>query len=60
MPQEFSTVQKKHMVVGVVDYKIIAGHLYKMGANRILRRCVLEHERPRILVDVGPWLLKNK
>jgi hypothetical protein len=53
-------VQKKHMVVGVVDYKIIAGHLYKMGANRILRRCVLEHERPRILVDVGPWLLRNK
>jgi hypothetical protein len=30
---------------------LIAGHLYKMGTDRILRRCVLEHEIPRILAE---------
>jgi hypothetical protein len=51
VPQEFSTAQKKNMVVRVADYQLIAGHLYKMGADSILRRCVLEHERPRILAE---------
>jgi hypothetical protein len=49
VPQEFNTVQKKNMVVRAGDYQLIAGHLYKMGTENILRRCVLEHERPRIL-----------
>jgi hypothetical protein len=30
---------------------LIAGHLYNMGIDNILRRCVLEHERPRILAE---------
>jgi hypothetical protein len=46
-----STVQKKSLVVRDTDYQVIAGHLYKMGADNILRRCVLEHERPIILVE---------
>jgi hypothetical protein len=50
-PQEFNTAQKKNLVVRAVDYQLIAGHLYKMGADIILRICVLEHERPRILVE---------
>jgi hypothetical protein len=50
-PQEFNTTQKKNLVVRVADYQLIAGHLYNMGANNILRRCVLEHERPRILAE---------
>jgi hypothetical protein len=37
------------MVVIVVDYQHIVGHLYNIGVDSILRRCVLEHERPRIL-----------
>jgi hypothetical protein len=37
------------MVVIIVDYQHIAGHLYNIGTDSILRRCVLEHERPRIL-----------
>jgi hypothetical protein len=37
------------MVVIIVDYQHIVGHLYNIGADSILRRCVLEHERPRIL-----------
>jgi hypothetical protein len=39
------------MVVIDVDYQLIVGHLYKMDTNNIFRRCVLEHERPRILVE---------
>jgi hypothetical protein len=39
------------MVVRVAYYQHIAGHLYKMGINNILRSCVLEHERPIILVE---------
>jgi hypothetical protein len=43
-PKEFSTMQKKNLVVRVADYQLIAGHLYKLGVDNILRRCVLEHE----------------
>ena len=50
-PQEFSTVRKKNLVVRDANYLLILGHLYKMGTNNILRRCVLEHERSRILVE---------
>jgi hypothetical protein len=39
------------LVVIVADYQPIVGNLYNMGADSILRRCVLEHERPRILVE---------
>jgi hypothetical protein len=37
--------------VKAVDYQLIAGNLYKMGADGILRRCVLEHERRVILEE---------
>jgi hypothetical protein len=50
-PNEYNTAQKMNMVVKVADYQLIAGHLYKMGANNILRRCVLGHERPRISAE---------
>jgi len=48
--KEFNTVHKKNMVFRVVDYQLIAGHLYKFGADNILRRCVMDHERPIILL----------
>jgi hypothetical protein len=51
MAREFNTEQKKNLVVGVANYQLIAGHLYNMSADNILRRCVLEHERPRILAE---------
>ena len=44
-------MQKKNLVVKDADYLLILGHLYKMGTNNILRRCVLEHERSIILVE---------
>jgi hypothetical protein len=37
------------MVVKDANYQLIVGHLYKMDADNILKRCVLEHERPRVL-----------
>jgi hypothetical protein len=51
VPQEFNTAQKKNLVVRVADYQLIVGHLYKMGTYNILRRCVLEHQRLRILEE---------
>jgi hypothetical protein len=48
-PKEFNVAQKKNLVVRVAYYQFIVGHLYKLGANNILRRCVMEHERPIIL-----------
>jgi hypothetical protein len=66
---DFSTAQKKILVVRVVDYQLITGHLYKMVAVSILRRCVLEHEHPRILAEaheviagghyVGKYIVKK-
>jgi hypothetical protein len=50
-PQEFNTSQKKNLVVRVANYQLIVGHLYKIGAYNILRRCVLNHERYRILAE---------
>jgi hypothetical protein len=50
-PQEYNTVQKKKLVVRAADYQLIAGHLYKMGADNILQRYVIEHERPRVLAE---------
>ena len=49
--QDYSTVRKKKLVVRVADYQLIAGHLYKMGTDSILKRYVLEHEIPRVLVE---------
>jgi hypothetical protein len=49
--QEYTTMQKKKLVLHATDYQLITGHLYKMGANNIMRRYVLENERPRILAE---------
>jgi hypothetical protein len=45
----YSATQKCHMVVRVADYQLIAGKLYKLGLDSILKRCVLDHERQDIL-----------
>jgi hypothetical protein len=37
--------------VHAADYQLIAGHLYKLGADGILRRCVMEHERSMVLAE---------
>ena len=48
-PLEYIDTQKKQLVVKAVDYQLIAGSLYKLCADWILRRCVLSHEIPIIL-----------
>jgi len=39
-PQEFNKTQKKNLVVRIANYQLIVGHLYKMSAYNILRRCI--------------------
>ena len=48
-PEEFTTQQKKQLVVKATDFTLIAGQLYKLGPDEILQRYVLEHERQQIL-----------
>jgi len=38
-------------VVRVAYYQLIVGHLYKLGADNILRRSVKEREHPIILAE---------
>jgi hypothetical protein len=48
-PEMYFATQKHHMVVREMDYQLIAGKLYKLGLDSILRMCVLDHERQDIL-----------
>jgi hypothetical protein len=50
-PREYTIIQKKQLVVWAVNFQFIAGHLYKMGPNEILRICFMEEEIPLILVE---------
>jgi hypothetical protein len=45
------------MVVWAADYQMIVGHLYKMGADNILQRYVLEHERPMVLAEAHQGII---
>jgi hypothetical protein len=43
-PSEYTIIQKKQLVVHIVDFSLITGQLYKMGSDEILRRCVMKEE----------------
>jgi hypothetical protein len=43
-PSEYTITQKKQLVVRAAEFSLIAGQLYKMGPDEILRRCVMEAE----------------
>jgi hypothetical protein len=59
-PSDITIAQKKKkLVVKDVDYLLIAGSLYKLGTNKILRRYVVEHERPIILVEVHDGIARG-
>ena len=45
----YSTKQNKQLVVKATYFTYIVGQLYKLGLDEILRRYVLNHERPLIL-----------
>jgi len=51
MSKEYFVQQKKELVVRVADFSVIAGHLYKIGNDEILRRYVLEFEQRNILAN---------
>jgi hypothetical protein len=46
-------------VVRVAYYQLIVGHLYKLGENNILRRCVMEHEHPIILAEEHEGIVRG-
>jgi hypothetical protein len=48
-PCKYTIIQKKQLVVRATEFSLIAGKLYKMGPDEILRRCVMEVEIPLIL-----------
>ena len=50
-PVEFTKQQKKQLVLKATNFTLIAGQLYKLGPDEILRRYVLEHERQQILTE---------
>jgi hypothetical protein len=50
-PHKYTFIQKKQLVVRATDFQIIAGQLYKMGPDEILKRCIMEEERPLILAE---------
>ena len=50
-PSERIAQQKKQLVVRAAEFTLIVGQLYKMGPDEILRKCVLEHEKPLILAE---------
>eukprot|EP00253_Pinus_taeda_P019752 PITA_19752 len=50
-PGEYTSQQKKELVVWTGYFSVIVGHLYKMGSNEILQRYVPNFECIRILIE---------
>ena len=46
---DFTKQQKKQLVVKAVDFTLIARHLYKLGPDEVLHRCVMSHEKEAII-----------
>jgi hypothetical protein len=46
-----------HYIVCTTYFSLIVGKLYKMGPDEILRRCVMEVERPLILADAHEGII---
>jgi hypothetical protein len=57
--KESSTAKNKNLVATTTYYQLIAGHFYKLGENKILRRCVMEHEIPIILAEVHEGIVRG-
>jgi hypothetical protein len=51
-PSDMTVAHKKQLVVKVANYQLITRSLYKLGADGILRCCVVEHKRPTILAEM--------
>ena len=51
--------QNKQLFVKATYFMIIAGQLYKLGPDEILRRYVLDHERPMILAKAHTGITRG-
>jgi hypothetical protein len=58
-PSEYTIPQKKQLVVSIANFSLIVGQLYKMGPDEILRRCVMEAERPLILIEAHEGIARG-
>jgi hypothetical protein len=58
-PSEYIITQKKQSVVRAAEFSLIVGQLYNMGPNEILRRCVMEAERPLILAETHEGIVER-
>jgi hypothetical protein len=58
-PSEYTITQKKQLVVRAADFSLVDGKLYKMGPDEILRRCVMEAERPLISTESHEGITKG-
>jgi hypothetical protein len=50
-PTGYTQAQHHQLVTHSTYYQLIVGKLYKLGADGILHRCALEHERDPILYE---------
>ena len=48
-PEGMSTKKKQILAMKAAPYTLINGFLNKMGLDKVLCRCVLEHERENII-----------
>jgi hypothetical protein len=58
-PSEYTIPQQKQLVVHAADFSLIVGHLYNMGPDEILRRCLMEAERPLILIETHEGIARG-
>ena len=56
-PEDYSTWQKKQLIVKTSDYTLIVGQLYKLGSDEILRRCIFDHERQWVMAEAHASVL---
>ena len=57
--EDLTTSQKKQLVFRAVNFQLIAGQLYKMGPDEILRRYVLPQEQVIILAEAHDKIAKG-
>ncbi len=58
-PHEYTVPQKKHLVICDVYFQLLARKLYKLGPDENLRRCVMELERPLILIEAHEGIIEG-
>ena len=51
-PEYYSTWKKKQLVFKASYYTLIAGQIYKLGLDEILRICIFDHERKWVMDEV--------